>query len=47
MAEGQMKGNKEIRKPKADKNLPEGPGSAYKQSPVKSGPAANPFGKKN
>jgi hypothetical protein len=44
MAKGQMKGNKEAKKPKGDK--PKGPGSAYKQSQSKGGPAINPFAKK-
>jgi hypothetical protein len=44
MAKGQMKGNKEAKKPKGDK--PKGPGSAYKQAQEKSGPATNPFSKK-
>jgi hypothetical protein len=44
MAKGQVKGNKEAKKPKADK--PKGPGSAYKQSQSKGGPAINPFAKK-
>jgi hypothetical protein len=48
MAKGQMKTNKEGKKPKADKNLPKGPGSAYKQSQGKSSsPPVNPFGKKS
>jgi hypothetical protein len=41
MAKGQVKGNKEAKKPKGDK--PKGPGSAYKQSQGKGGPATNPF----
>jgi hypothetical protein len=45
MAKGQMKGNKEAKKPKADKNQ-KGGGSAYKQSQTKSTPNTNPFGKK-
>ena len=36
MAKGQIKGNKEAKKPKADK--PKGPASAYKQSQGKGGP---------
>jgi hypothetical protein len=32
MAKGQMKGNKEAKKPKADKGVKGGTGSAYKQS---------------
>jgi hypothetical protein len=39
MAKGQMKGNKEAKKPKDDK--PKGTGSAYKQSlPSKGAPKA-------
>jgi hypothetical protein len=37
MAKGQMKKTREAKKPKADK--PKGPGSTYKQSLGKSGPA--------
>ncbi len=37
MAKGQVKGNKEAKKPKADK--PKGSVSAYKQSQGKGGPA--------
>jgi hypothetical protein len=44
MAKGQVKGNKEAKKPKGDK--PKGPGSTYKQSQGKGGPAINPFAKK-
>ena len=45
MAKGQMKGNKEAKKPKDDK--PKSGGSAYKLSKgAPGGPAANPFGKK-
>jgi len=32
MAKGQIKGNKEAKKPKSDKNLTKSGGSAYKQS---------------
>ena len=46
MAKGQIKGNKEAKKPKADKNTPKSGGSAYKQSQGKGGPTATPFGKK-
>jgi hypothetical protein len=46
MAKGQMKGNKEAKKPKADKNQPKGTGSAYKQSQSKVGQTINPFAKK-
>ena len=35
MAKGQVKGNREAKKPKAEK--PKGPGSAYKQSQRKGG----------
>ncbi len=37
MAKGQIKGNKEAKKPKADK--PKGSVSAYKQSQGKGGPS--------
>jgi hypothetical protein len=37
MAKGQLRGNKEAKKPKADR--PKGHVSAYKQSQVKSGQA--------
>jgi len=40
MAKGQIKGNKEAKKPKADK--PKGPGSPYKQSQGKGGQALSP-----
>ena len=41
MAKGQMKGNREVKKPKAEK--PKGEGSAYKQAqPSKTG-APKPF----
>jgi hypothetical protein len=40
MAKGQMKGNKEAKKPKGDK--PKGGGSSYKLSQGKSGPAIVP-----
>ena len=46
MAKGQMKGNKEAKKPKADKNRPKGTGSAYKQSQGKGDQTTNPFAKK-
>jgi hypothetical protein len=35
MAKGQVRGNKEAKKPKADR--PKGPASAYKQTLLKSG----------
>lgn len=47
MAKGQMKGNKEAKKPKADKNQPKGAGSAYKQSQDKGTTNVNPSGKKS
>ena len=40
MAKGQLRGNKEAKKPKADK--PKGSGSAYKQSLGKGGQALSP-----
>lgn len=43
MAKGEMKGNKEAKKPKADKNRPKVLGSAYKQAQAKGGPAPSPF----
>ena len=46
MAKGQMKGNKEAKKPKADKNQPKATVSAYKQSQSKGGQATNPLSKK-
>jgi hypothetical protein len=44
MAKGQMRGNREPKKPKADK--PKSSGSAYKQSQGKAGQAMSPPGKK-
>jgi len=44
MAKGQVKGNKEAKKPKADK--PKTAVSAYKQSQTKSGQSLSPTGKK-
>ena len=46
MAKGQVKKNKETKKPKADKSAQKGSVSAYQQSQGKGGPAANPFAKK-
>jgi hypothetical protein len=46
MAKGQMKGNKEAKKPKADKNQPKAAPSAYKQSQDKGGQPITPFAKK-
>lgn len=45
MSKGQIKGNREVKKPKADK--PKGNMSAYKQSQAKpSSQTASTFGKK-
>jgi hypothetical protein len=44
MAKGQIKRPKEVKKQKSDK--PKGPGSAYKQSQGKGGPAISPIPKK-
>ncbi len=44
MAKGQVKSNKEKKKPKAEK--PKGSVSAYQQAQGKGGPAGNTFGKK-
>ncbi|MGO9741423.1 MAG: hypothetical protein ACLPN5_07915 [Roseiarcus sp.] len=44
MAKGQIKGNKEAKKPKSDK--PKSHVSAYKNSQGKSGQAQTPIGKK-
>jgi hypothetical protein len=46
MAKGESKSNREVKKPKADKKRPKGPGSAYKQAQAKGGPGATPFAKK-
>jgi len=46
MAKGQMKGNKEAKKPKADKNQPKATPSAYRLSQSKGGQPINPFPKK-
>lgn len=46
MAKGKDKGNKEAKKPKADKNAPKSGGSAYKQSLGTGSAASNPFAKK-
>jgi hypothetical protein len=46
MAKGQLKGNKEAKKPKADKSQPKVSISAYKQAQSKGGQAATPFAKK-
>jgi hypothetical protein len=48
MAKGQLKGNKEAKKPKADKNQPKsGAVSDYQRAQGKGGPAADPFAKKS
>lgn len=46
MAKGQIKGNKEAKKPKADKNKQKTNISAYKQSHTKDSQATTPFTKK-
>lgn len=47
MAKGKDKGNKEAKKPKADKNAPKGSGSAYKQAQGQgSSSSPSPYGKK-
>jgi hypothetical protein len=46
MTKVESKGNREAKKPKADKNRPKGPGSAYKQALAKGGTVATPFAKK-
>jgi hypothetical protein len=46
MAKGQIRGNKETKKPKADKNAPKkASGSSYQDAKGKSGPPASPFTK--
>jgi hypothetical protein len=47
MAKGQLKGNKEAKKPKADKSQPKSGGSAYKLAQGKGSTTPNPFGKKS
>jgi len=44
LAKGQIKGNKEAKKPKGEK--PKGEASAYKQSQGKGGQSTSPPGKK-
>ena len=46
MAKGQMKSNKETKKPKADKNASKTSVSSYKQGQTKSGQSMTPLGKK-
>jgi len=45
MAKGQLRGSKEAKKPKADKNQPKKPPSAYQQS--KGASSSAPAGKKS
>jgi hypothetical protein len=45
MAKGQVKGNKEAKKPKADSSQSKGGGSAYKQA-QKGSTTPSPFAKK-
>jgi hypothetical protein len=47
VAKGQMKGDKEAKKPKADKNQPKATVSAYKLSQTKGGQPITPIGKKS
>ena len=47
MAKGQLKGNKEAKKPKADKNQPKSSVSAYKAAQGKGGATIMPTGKKS
>jgi len=47
MAKGQMKGNKEAKKPKADKNQSKATASAYKLSQSKGGQPITLFTKKS
>ena len=47
MAKGQQKGNKEAKKPKADKSQPKGAGSAYKQAQGKGSTSPSPFVRKS
>ena len=47
MAKGQIKGNKEAKKPKADKNQPKSSVSAYKASQGKGGAPISAPGKKS
>ena len=47
MAKGQAKGNKEAKKPKADKNQPKATASAYKIAQGKDGQTISPFTKKS
>ena len=47
MAKGQLKGNKEAKKPKADKNQPKSNVSAYKAAQGKGGAPMTTPGKKS
>ena len=47
MAKGQMKGNKEAKKPKADKDKPKASESAYKTAQHGGIDTSKPFGKKS
>ena len=47
MAKGQIKGNKEVKKPKADKNQPKTHVSAYKASQGKGGQPMTATSKKS
>ena len=46
MAKGQIKGNKEAKKPKADKDKPKASESAYKMAQRGGIDTSKPFGKK-
>ncbi len=47
MAKGQIRGNKEAKKPKADKNLPKkAAGAGYQNAQGKGSPPPSPFAKK-
>ena len=47
MAKGQLKGNREAKKPKADKNQSKAAPSAYKLAQGKDGQTISPFTKKS
>ena len=47
MAKGQLKGNKEAKKPKGDKSKPKGGTSDYKQAQGKGSTSPSPFVKKS
>jgi hypothetical protein len=46
MAKSEAKGNREAKKPKADKNVTKGSVSAYKQAQSSGGTTSAPFAKK-